>query len=131
MCRGSENDALTINTDIYPTILELAGLPLNPAQHLDGVSIKDALTGEAELPERSLFWAYNYDHNELGHKASVAIREGRHKLIYWLGSGHTELYDLEADVAEEHDLSQQEPALVASLLEDIKQVDFMQKYLEP
>jgi arylsulfatase A-like enzyme len=127
---GSVNNALTINTDIYPTILEVAGLPLKPEQHLDGVSIRDALTEDAKLPERPLIWVYDHDHNELGHKASVAIRKGNHKLIYWLANGHTELYDLEADVAEAHDLSQREPALVASLIEELKQVDFMQEYLQ-
>lgn len=121
----SATDVLTMSTDIYPTLLDLAGLPLKPQQHLDGISIKDALTEDADLPDRSLLWVYDHDHNELGHKASVAIRKGRYKLIYWLANGHTELYDLEADVAEAHDLSQQQPALVAALVEEIRQVDFM------
>jgi arylsulfatase A-like enzyme len=127
---GVESDALTINTDIYPTILDLASLPLKPDQHLDGVSIKDVLTEGAKLSERSLIWVYDHDHNELGHKASVAIRRDNHKLILWLADGHTELYDLQADPGEEHDLVQQEPALVASLMEDLKRVDFMRDYLQ-
>jgi hypothetical protein len=29
-----------VSTDLYPTILELVGLPLRPEQHVDGVSLK-------------------------------------------------------------------------------------------
>ena len=48
---GSTTDSLAIGTDFYPTILEMAGLPPRPDQHLDGVSLVPVLknTGLAEL----------------------------------------------------------------------------------
>ena len=36
---GSTCDTPVIHTDFYPTILHLAGLPLRPEQHVDGVSL--------------------------------------------------------------------------------------------
>ena len=53
---GSVSSAPALTTDLYPTILELAGLPARPAQHLDGVSLLPALRG-GPLPERALLLA--------------------------------------------------------------------------
>jgi arylsulfatase A-like enzyme len=52
---GSTCDTPVIGTDFYPTILEMAGLPLKPQQHVDGVSLVPLLKGaiRAESPRRS------------------------------------------------------------------------------
>ena len=42
---GSTCDTPVISTDFYPTLLELAGLPLKPEQHRDGVSLVPLLQG--------------------------------------------------------------------------------------
>ena len=42
---GSTCDTPVIDTDFYPTLLELAGLPLRPEQHVDGVSLVPLLKG--------------------------------------------------------------------------------------
>jgi len=126
---GAKSDVVTISTDLYPTMLAATGLPGRPEQHQDGASILPVLCEEKGLPERALVWVYDYDHGELGHKASVAIRHRGHKLIYWLGDGHAELYDSETDVAEAQDLSAEYPQLVASMIDELKQVDYMEQYL--
>ena len=38
-------DTPVITTDFYPTLLELAGLPLDPSQHSDGISLVPLLKG--------------------------------------------------------------------------------------
>ena len=61
--------------DLYPTLLELCGLPLKPQQHLDGLSLKSDLMGKTDkkLQERFLAWTYPHNHGS-GHKPSHAIR---------------------------------------------------------
>lgn len=45
-----------ISTDFYPTLLEIAGLPLQPQQHRDGKSFVPLLTGKAQ-DRGPLFWS--------------------------------------------------------------------------
>ena len=79
-------DVPAITTDIYPTLLELTGLPPRPDQHLDGRSLVAAIKGEPsnELRSRFLAWHYPHPHGS-GHTPSNAIRKGPWKLIH-----HTE-----------------------------------------
>jgi arylsulfatase A-like enzyme len=43
------------------------------------------------------------------------MRDGKWKLIEFFENGHTELYDLEADIEEQHDLAAQHPERVQSM----------------
>ena len=104
------------SADLYPTLLELAGLPAKPLQHRDGRSLVRAMRNEVDegLRERFLAWYYPHDHGS-GHQASAAIRQGDWKLIRSLQSGREELYHLAVDVTEQNDLSSTEPAIAAEL----------------
>ncbi len=106
--------------DLFPTLLELCGLPLQPRQHLDGKSLVSALRGKADqsLTERSLAWYYPHNHGS-GHKASAAIRRGNLKVIYYLDSKQTELYDLANDPAESKDLSTSHAEQAKSLRDEL------------
>jgi len=96
------------STDFYPTFLEAAGLPLQPEQHCDGVSLMPVLKGGATLPRESLFWHYPHYGNQGGTPAS-AIVEGTWKLIQFFETGHCVLFDLSTDPSEQRDLSLAEP----------------------
>jgi len=100
-------DVPAITTDIYPTLLELAGLSLKPKQHLDGVSLKPALEGKA-LPGRDLFWHYPHYGNQGGFPGG-AIRDGDWKLIRRYEDGRVQLYNLHDDPSEQTDLAEKEP----------------------
>lgn len=106
--------------DLYPTLLELCGLPARPEQHLDGRSLVRALRGEpdAGLTDRALAWYYPHDHGS-GHTPSAAIRRGGWKLIHYLESGTSELYDLANDPGETTDLSARQPERVKSLRDEL------------
>ncbi len=110
---GAVCDTPVIGTDFYPTILQLAGLPLRPEQHADGVSLVPLLEGGAIRP-RPLFWHYPHYGNQGGEPSSV-IREGDWKLIHYWEDNRNELYHLAADVGERHDLAGQETARAAQL----------------
>jgi arylsulfatase A-like enzyme len=94
-----------VSTDFYPTILEIAGIEPIPEQHADGVSIVPLLKDpSSEFDRRALFFHFPHS-SPNGGTASGAIRAGDYKLIEFFGSGRLELYDLEDDIGETHDLS--------------------------
>lgn len=103
---GSICDTPAIGTDFYPTILQLAGLPLKPQQHVDGVSLVPLLKGDKIAP-RPLFWHYPHYGNQGGEPSSI-IRKGDWKLIHYWEDNRNELYHLPDDIGEQHDLAKQE-----------------------
>ena len=105
--------ALTGNIDFAPTILELAGLPLMPEQHMDGVSLVPVLKG-GDLAARDLFWHFPHYGNQGGEPSSM-IRSGDWKLIYYHEDGRDELYNLADDIGEQADLAAAHPERVKEL----------------
>ncbi|MBA4015618.1 MAG: arylsulfatase [Pirellula sp.] len=96
-------DAPVMSTDFFPTLLELAGAPLLPQQHLDGRSFAPLLRG-ASLPERALFWHYPHYHGSTWAPGS-AMRQGDWKLIEFYEDGARELYNLHDDLGERTSLA--------------------------
>lgn len=96
--------------DVMPTLLEAAGASYpedrngEPVPAAEGRSMLSLLRGEPEA-ERALFWE---------HEGNSAARRGRWKLVR-KHARPWELYDIEADRAEAHDLAGEHPDLVAEL----------------
>ena len=103
-----------ISMDMYPTLLDLAGLPLKPEQHLDGVSLKPILDGAEPETDRVLAWTYPHIHGN-GHKPSDAILSQDWKLIRFEDGEPTELYNLSEDIGEQANLAKQNPEKVQEL----------------
>lgn len=110
---GSACATPVTGADFYPTLLEMAGLPLRPKQHVDGLSLVPLLKG-GSLPARPLFWHYPHYSNQGGDPSSI-IREGDWKLIAYHEDGHDELYNLASDQEEQHDVAAEHPDLVRSM----------------
>lgn len=102
---GSVTEVPAIGMDFYPTILELAGLPPMPEQHVDGVSLVPVLQG-GTIVERDLFWHYPHYGNQGGEPSSI-IRSQDWKLIFYHEDQRIELYNLAQDVGEQNDVSEQ------------------------
>jgi arylsulfatase A-like enzyme len=96
------------SADLYPTILQLAGLELRPGQHRDGRSLVPTLRGEVALDRVALYWHFPHYHGS-GNRPSGAVRAGDFKLIEWFEDGRVELYDLRHDIGEQVDLSDRMP----------------------
>ena len=101
---GRVIDEPAVTMDLYPTMLTMAGLPLRPEQHQDGISLERLLLGTGRPNHPSLYWHFPHYHGS-GNIPSSAIRTDNFKLIEWLEDGTIELYDLENDIGEIHNLA--------------------------
>ena len=101
---GAVVDAPIHVVDWYPTLLALAGAPLEQPRPVDGIDVSDLLAG-APAPEREMLY------DVVGRRG--AIRVGRWKLVR--GPAGVELFDLDADPEEAHDLAISRPDAVRRL----------------
>ena len=113
---GSTSEVPVISTDFYPTLLEIAGLPARPEQHLDGVSLVPVLRGASELGREALFWHYPHYSNQGGFPGG-AVRMGPWKLTENYEDGSVQLFNVEEDPGEKEELSGQMPERVERMRE--------------
>jgi arylsulfatase A-like enzyme len=99
--------------DVMPTLLDLAGVPIPST--VEGLSMVGATRRE---------WLYGEIHE--GAHATRMIRCGRYKVVYYATGNHRQLFDLEADPHELHDLSGS--AAHATPLEELTQLLMTQLY---
>jgi arylsulfatase A-like enzyme len=111
---GTTCEVPVISTDFYPTMLDIAGLPPKPQQHVDGVSLVPLLKGGTKLERQAIYWHYPHYHGS-GAKPGGALRCGDWKLIEFFEDGHSELYNLKDDLGEKTDLAGKMPEKVAEL----------------
>jgi arylsulfatase A-like enzyme len=107
---GAVTDSVIVQTDLFPTLLEIAGLPLRPEDHLDGRSFAEVLRGGEARERDPIFWhSPRAKPESTGDTKCSAVRVGDYKLLEWFEEGRVELYDLAADPEERKDLSEAEP----------------------
>lgn len=125
---GSVCEVPVITLDFYPTLLELAGLPIDPALGLDGVSLRPLLAGGASLERDALYWHFpaylegvpkNFadDAPKPGWRATPCsvIRQGDWKLIEYFEDGSVELFNLADDIGERRNLAAAQPEKARAL----------------
>ena len=121
----SVTDHLMSTVDFFPTFLDILGDKAAPG-NLDGQSFLDVLEGGEARAERTLYWHYPHYHVGSGMVPAGAIRRGRYKLIEWFegsvaGKGVAfELFDLEADISENRNLTESRPELAAQLKRELR-----------
>ena len=98
--------------DIMATCLDLAGARI-PSDHLgekvpplEGVTLRPVFEGRTLDRQQPIFFE---------HESNRAIREGQWKLVAKGMAGKWELYDIEADRAELHDLAAAQPERATAL----------------
>jgi len=118
---GTQNDIRVIHMDLYPTLLEMAGLPLRPSQHIDGLSLMPLLTESGSLPERYIFFHFPHPTHATGPYASIISHNW--KLIRWYNdtSGAYSLFNLSEDPGELVDLADRLPQRVKELSDRLSQ----------
>ncbi len=112
--KGARVDALVQQTDIVPTILEIAGIPI--PEYISGRSLLSIFDKEW----RGYSAIYTMENTRMTKRA---IRTRRWKLIeairpdiYGRPAGHLELYDLSKDPEEKENLTDTDEDLALSLL---------------
>ncbi|MEM9646696.1 MAG: sulfatase [Planctomycetota bacterium] len=115
---GTSSEALVSSTDFFPTMLSLAGVPLDPKLHADGNDLTPLFRGE-KSESRSLHWHYPHYHGSTW-KPGAAIRKGDWKLIEFYETDRVELYDLATDMGEQNDLAARRPRLRDELRQELK-----------
>lgn len=99
---GLRSDALVELTDIAPTLLEYAGLPVPEA--MQGQTLRPILSGDAPPDTHRDFVRCEYLDavDKPDHTFATMYRDRRWKLNVYHGHGIGELFDMEAD-PQEHD----------------------------
>lgn len=110
---GQQRDQIASGLDLFPTFLQWAGVAPPPDRTFDGHSLDAVIAENAPSPHEALYWFYEDDVVTDVPDGHAAIRRGRWKLVR--GTHGDELYDLETDISETHDLASRQPALTAEL----------------
>jgi choline-sulfatase len=95
-------------TDVMPTLLDLLGLP---APKMDGVSLVDLVDGRKGTLDLEAYSESFYP-QRFGWSPLRALRDGRYKLI---DAPRPELYDLERDLFEEHNVYEERRTVAETL----------------
>jgi arylsulfatase A-like enzyme len=107
---GSVSDCVWSFADVLPTLANLAAT--NTPDGIDGQSIAPVLLGEATTLKRPSMRDYLY----WEHAGARAVRSGGWKAILPRGAdSKIELYNLDEDIGETHNIATENPALAARL----------------
>ena len=119
---GTRSRAMVESVDIYPTLCELAGLPLPAeAQSLEGKSLVPVLKNPSRELKEAVFHVYPRNRKPDGEILGRAVRTSRYRLVEWKKPGMApetaefELYDYQKDPLETKNLAPAEPELVKKL----------------
>ncbi|MCA9147619.1 MAG: sulfatase-like hydrolase/transferase, partial [Planctomycetales bacterium] len=103
---GSESSRVSGFEDWLPTIMEVVGGADRVPKDVDGISLLPTLLGK-DQPERPFLY------REFGgYGGQQTIRVGKWKAVRQnlrKGTVRTELYDMESDVGEQHDVAAEHP----------------------
>ncbi|MCB1021056.1 MAG: sulfatase, partial [Acidobacteria bacterium] len=123
---ASQDKLLLSTVDIYPTLLDLAGLGDQIPPEVDGRSRAKLFLGQADgRPTGQLYLRIPYEAPQLGRRG---VRTERYTLMVdklESGQSKVELYDRRDDPYQLEDLAEKRPALVAELL-----AQYVQPYLD-
>ena len=107
-------DGMVHVTDLYPTLLKLAGGSLDQPLPLDGMDMWDVFTGRKPSPRMEV--VHNLPNGGRGEMGEMSICRGSWKLV------GKELYDLSNDPGEKSDLAAMHPEIYIKLNDRIQQL---------
>lgn len=109
---GTKTDHICAFQDVMPTLADIAGIN---CPKTDGISFLPTLLGETNKQKQHEYLYWEYPDPQIGNKA---IRMGKWKgIIENIRKGNTkmQLYDLENDLREQHDISDSHRDIVNKL----------------
>ncbi|MBA3313022.1 MAG: arylsulfatase [Planctomycetaceae bacterium] len=113
---GHGLDALTAHVDLVPTLCSLAGFPIDLEEDLDGTDLSFWLRHREDVPcapvwpgDRTLVVeSQRIDHPQKWRKSAVMTQR-------WRLVDQNELYDMNVDPGQQHDVSSRHPDVVREL----------------
>jgi arylsulfatase A-like enzyme len=112
---GRRSSFSVSGTDMYPTLLDMAGLDQKPEQHLDALNLTSLILHEEEPEREAMFFHYPHYHPS-GQSPASAVISGNYKLIRWYEDETIEFYNIEEDIGEQENLAEIMPDLKQKLL---------------
>ena len=108
---GTVSDTPVIGSDIFATVLEVAGVPLPTDRTIDGVSLVPAFAGKPVERAVPLFWRTHVSSAD----SRVALRVGDWKLVGNDTMDQFQLFEIQKDWREENDLASARPEKLAEM----------------
>jgi uncharacterized sulfatase len=122
---GGRSDAFVSLVDVMPTLLDYAGIPV-PAD-LPGRSVRPVIEGRADGVRDAIigtmtlaFRGATADEKRAVHGGGEFIRTRHWYYLTYLDEGRHELYDMDSDPDQRHDVSAAHPQVVDHLRQQIR-----------
>ena len=112
---GTTSAIPVVGTDIFTTVLSITGIPLPDDRTIDGINMLPALKGESVERPIPLFWRTHVS----GPNDRVAMRIGDWKIVGNDTLTEFQLYQIEKDWKEEHDLASKMPEKTEAMKEKL------------
>lgn len=116
---GITSKTPVINTDFYPTIIDMLGIAPPKDYPLDGMSfvplLKQEKKASRDIEKRAIYWHFPQYSNHGAQSPGGAIRYGDYKLLEYFENYTVQLFNINEDPGEQHDLSKRMPRKVKQL----------------
>lgn len=130
---GQVSGTTLSSMDIFPLLANLAGVELPDDRKIDGVNIRDILTGHSEDNPHEYLYYYNGLNLQAVRKGKWKLHLPRSKkdLPYWAKAGKGRyfetldepfLVDLESDIGEKYNVAENNPEVVVTLLKEADEI---------
>lgn len=133
---GGVQSAIAAIYDLFPTLLELAQIPVPKDHVIDGQSLWTLLAGKTD-PDHSQKFLMHYPHAPHRSDYFTVYRNANLKLIYHYfptkssNNRRYQLFDLGSDPYEQNDLAQENPADLGTMMKEMVTTLDQQKALFP
>lgn len=106
---NSSNNSVVQSTDLFPTLVEIAGGDISKFRDLDGVSLVSTIKKNDNLKREPIFGYRAYE------DLYVSVRDGDWKLLAYR-SGKLELFNIAKDASEKEEISKNHPDKVKQMV---------------
>lgn len=116
---NTHSSALVVGTDVFVTVMDLAGGPERMPIRVEGASLVDHVKSGGKNPiiRKDPFLVFKYTKERVPH--DVTIVQGDYKLIKDIDTGRQFLFNLKTDIGESDNLANEKPELAKRMNDDM------------